>query len=294
VPFTGFLRSLGVMATVLPSLLVGLAVLAAGRGRQRAANAMIGVWIRLAPKAAGLGLEVQNAERIDASRPAVFLFNHQSSVDILILCMLLRRDFTGVAKQELRRHWVFGPAFAFAGAVFIDRFDRPKAVAALQPAVDVVRGGISVGIAPEGTRSRDGGPMRRGKRASSLISDEPSNDPSAPAARAARPLPSRCFDAPARPSERAGRSSLLVSWPRVGMEGGLWRARAILRRSPRRAAFGSWTEEPWWPIASASGSARPGPASTRTTTSPTTSSRANSMPSSVRSSSRCRRCCAHS
>jgi putative phosphoserine phosphatase/1-acylglycerol-3-phosphate O-acyltransferase len=164
VPFTGLLRSLGVMATVLPSLLVGLAVLAAGRGRQRAANAMIGVWIRLAPKVAGLRLEVENAERIDASRPAVFLFNHQSSADILILCMLLRRDFTGVAKQELRRHWVFGPAFAFAGAVFIDRFDRPKAVAALQPAVDVVRGGISVGIAPEGTRSRDGklGPFKKG------------------------------------------------------------------------------------------------------------------------------------
>lgn len=163
-PFTGLLRSLGVMATVLPSLLVGLAVLAAGRGRQRAANAMIGVWIRLAPKVAGLRLEVENAERLDATRPAVFLFNHQSSADILILCMLLRRDFTGVAKQELRRHWVFGPAFAFAGAVFIDRFDRPKAIAALQPAVDVVRGGISVGIAPEGTRSRDGklGPFKKG------------------------------------------------------------------------------------------------------------------------------------
>lgn len=153
---TGVLRSLGVLASVLLSLLVGIVLFAAWRDQQRAANAMIGVWIRIAPPIAGLRLEVRNEERIDASRPAVFVFNHQSSADILILCMLLRRDFTGVAKQELRRHWVLGPAFAFAGAVFIDRFDRPKAIAALQPAVDVVRGGISVGIAPEGTRSRDG------------------------------------------------------------------------------------------------------------------------------------------
>jgi putative phosphoserine phosphatase/1-acylglycerol-3-phosphate O-acyltransferase len=151
--FVGFLRSMGVLATVLVSLLVGVVLLALWRDRQRAANAMIGVWIRIAPKVAGLRLEVRNAERIDASRPAVFLFNHQSSADILILCMLLRRDFTGVAKQELRRHLVMGPAFSFAGAVFIDRFDRPKAIEALQPAAGVLRGGISVGIAPEGTRS---------------------------------------------------------------------------------------------------------------------------------------------
>jgi putative phosphoserine phosphatase/1-acylglycerol-3-phosphate O-acyltransferase len=161
---SGVLRSLGVLASVLVSLGVGIVLFAAWRDRQRAANAMIGVWIRVAPPIAGLRLEVRHAERIDASRPAVFLFNHQSSADILILCMLLRRDFTGVAKQEIRRHWVLGPAFAFAGAVFIDRFDRPKAIAALQPAVDVVRGGISVGIAPEGTRSRDGrlGPFKKG------------------------------------------------------------------------------------------------------------------------------------
>ena len=155
---------MGVLATVLMSLLAGLVLFGVWRDRQRAANAMIGLWIRTAPRIAGLRLQVRNAERIDASRPAVFLFNHQSSADILILCMLLRHDFTGVAKQELRRHLVMGPAFAFAGAVFIDRFDRPKAIEALQPAAGVLRGGISVGIAPEGTRSVGGalGRFRKG------------------------------------------------------------------------------------------------------------------------------------
>jgi putative phosphoserine phosphatase/1-acylglycerol-3-phosphate O-acyltransferase len=164
VKLTGFLRSIGVLLTVPAALLAGLVLLALWRDRQRAANAMIGLWIRLAPPVAGLRLEVKNPERIDASRPAVFLFNHQSSADILILCMLLRRDFTGVAKQEIRHHWILGPAFAFAGAVFIDRFDRPKAIEALQPAAGVLRGGISVGIAPEGTRSLGGrlGPFKKG------------------------------------------------------------------------------------------------------------------------------------
>ncbi len=161
---TGFLRTVLVLATVVPSLLVGLVLLALWRNRQRAANAMFGVWMRIAPKVAGLQLVVRGAEHIDASRPAVFLFNHQSSADILILCMLVRRDFTGVAKQELRRHLVFGPAMALAGAVFIDRSDRPKAIEALKPAASVVRGGLSIVIAPEGTRSIGAalGPFKKG------------------------------------------------------------------------------------------------------------------------------------
>jgi putative phosphoserine phosphatase/1-acylglycerol-3-phosphate O-acyltransferase len=161
---TDFLRTFLVLAAVLPSLLVGLVLLALWRDRRRAANAMFGAWVRIAPPIAGLRLEVRHAERIDASRPAVFVFNHQSSADILILCMLLRRDFTGVAKQELRRHLVFGPAMALAGAVFIDRSDRPKAIEALKPAADVVRGGLSIGVAPEGTRSTGAvlGPFKKG------------------------------------------------------------------------------------------------------------------------------------
>jgi putative phosphoserine phosphatase/1-acylglycerol-3-phosphate O-acyltransferase len=161
---TGVLRSLGVAASVLVSLLVGIALFAAWRDRRRAVNAMIGFWTRIAPAIAGLRLDVRNAERLSATRPAVFLFNHQSASDILILCMLLRRDFTGVVKQEIRRNWILGPAFAFAGAVFIDRVHHARAIAALEPAIDVLRGGISVAIAPEGTRSvgAELGPFKKG------------------------------------------------------------------------------------------------------------------------------------
>src|SRR4029453_13947682 len=69
---------------------------------------------------------------------------------------LLRRDFTGVGKQEIRRHPLFGPAFAFAGVVFIDRSDTKKAIGGVGPAGRALRGGRSLAIAPEGTRSRTG------------------------------------------------------------------------------------------------------------------------------------------
>ena len=49
---------------------------------------------------AGVRLDVRGAEHL-VTRPAVFLFNHQSQLDVLILAKLLRGGFTGVAKKEL-------------------------------------------------------------------------------------------------------------------------------------------------------------------------------------------------
>jgi putative phosphoserine phosphatase/1-acylglycerol-3-phosphate O-acyltransferase len=66
---------------------------------------------------------------------------------------LLRRDVTGVGKLELKRNPIFGPLFAAAGIVFVDRTDRAKAIEALKPAVEALRQGRSLVIAPEGTRS---------------------------------------------------------------------------------------------------------------------------------------------
>jgi putative phosphoserine phosphatase/1-acylglycerol-3-phosphate O-acyltransferase len=66
---------------------------------------------------------------------------------------LLRRDVTGVGKEELRWTPIFGPIFQLAGMVFIDRSDTKKAIESLMPAVEALRQGLSLAIAPEGTRS---------------------------------------------------------------------------------------------------------------------------------------------
>jgi putative phosphoserine phosphatase/1-acylglycerol-3-phosphate O-acyltransferase len=87
-------------------------------------------------------------------RPAVFIFNHQSGLDAILMLKLLRRDLTGVGKKEIKSNPIFGPLFGAAGAVFIDRSDRAGAIRALAPAVTALHEGRSLLIAPEGTRSR--------------------------------------------------------------------------------------------------------------------------------------------
>jgi len=88
------------------------------------------------------------------ARPAVFIFNHQSAVDVLIMAKLLRKDAVAVGKKELQ-YTPFGPIFKAAGMVFIDRKNKDKAIKSLKPAVDALKRGTSLAIAPEGTRSKD-------------------------------------------------------------------------------------------------------------------------------------------
>ncbi|HEY3732400.1 MAG TPA: HAD-IB family hydrolase [Streptosporangiaceae bacterium] len=112
---------------------------------------------------AGVRLDVRGEEHL-AARPAVFLFNHQSQLDVLILAKLLRGGFTGVAKKELASTPGIGLAFRLADVAFVDRGNPAQARKALEPAVRKLREGISLVIAPEGTRSATPalGPFKKG------------------------------------------------------------------------------------------------------------------------------------
>ena len=141
------------VGSLLPSLLLGVPAALLDGSWRRAINVTIATWGELGTALAGIDVQVTGEEHLWSHRPAVFIFNHQSGVDMLLLCKLLRRDIIGVAKQEMRRNPIFGPAFALAGTVFIDRFHHDRAVQAMAPAVDALREGLSIAIAPEGTRS---------------------------------------------------------------------------------------------------------------------------------------------
>jgi len=141
------------VGSIVPSFALGAVPGLVNLSRRDMVNLAIATWGDVATRLAGVDLAVHGEEHVWTHRPAVFVFNHQSGIDMLLLCKLLRRDFVGIAKQEMRRHPIFGPAFALAGTVFIDRYDRQKAIHALRPAITALREGTSIAIAPEGTRS---------------------------------------------------------------------------------------------------------------------------------------------
>jgi putative phosphoserine phosphatase/1-acylglycerol-3-phosphate O-acyltransferase len=132
---------------------VGLAVGLLNRDRRQAANVASAIGPDLALSLAGVHLRVTGVEHLWSHRPAVFIFNHQSSIDVPVIGSLIRRDLTGVAKKEAQRD----PRFALIGYVvdvaYIDRANPRQARSALEPAVERLGNGTSIAIAPEGTRS---------------------------------------------------------------------------------------------------------------------------------------------
>jgi putative phosphoserine phosphatase/1-acylglycerol-3-phosphate O-acyltransferase len=149
-------RSLFIYGSALPFLAAGLPIRALGVSERDATNFSLSAWSSVAAAIARLKLIVEGEEHLWSDRPAVFVFNHQSSIDVLITAKLLREDIVGVAKKELKYQLPMGPAFTYAGAVFIDREHVGDPERALKPAIDALQSGKSVVIAPEGTRSRDG------------------------------------------------------------------------------------------------------------------------------------------
>jgi len=162
-PIVNGLRTSLAVASIYPSAIKGALTGLATLSKQKAANATFASIGDLGTRFAGLQISVKGKRNLTDFRPAVFCFNHQSAADFFIIMKLLRNDFTGVAKKELERTPI-GPIFKALGAIYIDRSNKAKAIEAMKPAVEALKNGISVAIAPEGTRSGtpELGPFKKG------------------------------------------------------------------------------------------------------------------------------------
>ncbi len=140
-------------ASLIPAAWAGAAAGLVNGSYREAINVSGAVWGDVATSLAGIDLRVEGEEHLWSHRPAVFIFNHQSALDAILMMKLIRRDMTGIGKMELKKNPIFGPIFTAAGVVFVDRANSARAIEALKPAVDALKEGRSLVIAPEGTRS---------------------------------------------------------------------------------------------------------------------------------------------
>jgi putative phosphoserine phosphatase/1-acylglycerol-3-phosphate O-acyltransferase len=131
-----------------------LPIWALSGSKRDALNFSISVFADTASALIGLNLKVSGEEHLWSRRPAVFIFNHQSNVDLVIMARLMRRDISGVGKRELRDMPVIGRLLEASGVVLIDRSNTAAAIASMAPLVDAMRvEGKSVCLSPEGTRA---------------------------------------------------------------------------------------------------------------------------------------------
>ena len=142
-------------SSLVTSFAAGLPIYALTGSRRDSVNFSFSLFADTASALIGLDLNVKGEEHLWSHRPCVFVFNHQSKADVVIIARLLRRDIAGIGKKEIKREQpLIGKVMEFGGVVFIDRADSKSAIDSIAPLVDAMREeGKSVVLAPEGTRT---------------------------------------------------------------------------------------------------------------------------------------------
>lgn len=149
-----YAKTFATQMSMVTSFAAGLPIYALTGSMNKTRNFSTSLFADTACALTGIELEVEGEENAWAHRPCVFVFNHQSQADVVILPTLLRRDLAGVGKKEIGNVPVLGKLMQLGGTVLIDRENSRSAMEAMKPLVDVLqKEGRSVCIAPEGTRS---------------------------------------------------------------------------------------------------------------------------------------------
>ena len=148
----GRARNLAALGSLGPVAAGALGIGVLTRNRRAGVNFLTRFWPETVLALSGVKLNVLGAENLTARRPAVFLFNHRNNFDVFMVAALVKDNWTGVAKKELASNPLVGTLGRLMDAAFIDRDDPAAAVAALKPVEDAARKGLSIIVAPEGTR----------------------------------------------------------------------------------------------------------------------------------------------
>lgn len=157
------------LAIVATAALTAAASLA-GLVRPATVQALSRVWSRLLLWLFRVEVRTEGRELVPAG-PAVYAANHSSSLDILVVLGHLPVDVRIIYKKSLSLVPLLGWAIAVGGHIPIDRSNPFRARRSLDEAARRIRGGTSVLVFPEGTRSPDG-VVRHFKRGSFSLAIE--------------------------------------------------------------------------------------------------------------------------
>jgi 1-acyl-sn-glycerol-3-phosphate acyltransferase len=100
-------------------------------------------------------IDVRGREYIPLTGPLIVAANHMHAFDLPVVFAVIPRRQTVFAANKWRGKVAGWIMQAFADAIFVERGEPDRQ--AIAKALEVVRQGGALGVAPEGTRSRTGG-----------------------------------------------------------------------------------------------------------------------------------------
>ena len=142
-----------VFTTVLGTIVIVCAMVGMSHQDGGIFDRMGRLWCRSILWAAGVRVHVHGLDRLPVGTGTAYVFasNHVSHFDIPSLANALPQHYF-VAKSELFKIPLFGPAIRAVGTIPIERSNQKSAFGSYTVAADRIKHGSSVVVFPEGTR----------------------------------------------------------------------------------------------------------------------------------------------
>lgn len=114
-------------------------------------------WINLAIPVMRIKLDISGLELLPKDTPILYVGNHRSNFDPILAWYVLKDRPLGFVSKEGNFHIpIMGRLIRRCSCLSIDRSDPRKAIGSIYQAADILKSGISMGVYPEGTRSKGG------------------------------------------------------------------------------------------------------------------------------------------
>jgi 1-acyl-sn-glycerol-3-phosphate acyltransferase len=120
------------------------------RGWYRVVRGIVALLLRLLSR-----LRIEGQENIPHQGPFILATNHIHWLDSPLVAVVFPYRAYVFAADKWAKHWLLGPLFTSLGAIWVRRGEVDRQ--ALRQALELLRGGGVLGMAPEGTRSKTGG-----------------------------------------------------------------------------------------------------------------------------------------
>ena len=112
-------------------------------------------WINLAIPVMRIKLDISGLELLPKDTPILYVGNHRSNFDPILAWYVLKDRPLGFVSKEGNFHIpIMGRLIRRCSCLSIDRSDPRKAIGSIYQAADILKSGISMGVYPEGTRSK--------------------------------------------------------------------------------------------------------------------------------------------
>ncbi len=117
-----------------------------------------GRWLaRLVMITCGMPIVVDGAEHLPADQACVYVANHASYIDAIVIMAILPPNTCFTAKKELAEHWLIRFALDRLGTEYLDRFDFQESLNNIARLEELARAHQSLGFFAEGTFTREPG-----------------------------------------------------------------------------------------------------------------------------------------